>query len=134
MRSSGIPDDAFKQLPGDTKDAASHYRAKNNRELKERKKLESGLGLATGQTEPPKAFAGLQGRPEDSLEDIEAKRRLFDGLIGRDGPIWKLKAACDLWTAAWFAPKAEVPSRGREIVPTSGQVWEYLRGKISTDR
>jgi hypothetical protein len=125
---SGIPDDAFKQLPGDKKDAASHYRAKNSREVKERKKVESGLGLAAGQTELSKAFAGLQERPEDSLEDIEAKRRIFDGLIAQDGPTWKLKTACDLWTAAWFAPKTEVPIRGRELVPTSGQVWEYLRG------
>jgi hypothetical protein len=126
----GIPDNAFKQLPGDEKDAASHYRTKNNREVKEREKVERGLGLTAGQTELSKAFAVLQGRPEDSLEDIEAKRRLFDGLIARDGPTWKLKTACDLWTAAWFAPKIEVPFRGRELVPTSGQVWEYLRGII----
>jgi hypothetical protein len=124
----GIPDDAFKQLPGDEKNAASHYRAKNNREVREREKIESGLGLAIGHTELSKAFAGLQGRPEDSLEDIEAKRRLFDGLIARDGPTWKLKTACDLWTAAWFVPKTRVPIRGRELAPTSGQVWEYLRG------
>ena len=124
----GIPDDAFKQLPSDEKDAASHYRAKNNREIKERENVEHGLGLATGQTELSKAFSVLQGRPEDSLEDIEAKRQLFDGLIARNGPTWKLKTACDLWTAAWFAPKAKVPIRGCELVPTSGQVWEYLRG------
>ena len=117
MLGDGIPDDAFKQLPGDEKDAASHYRAKNNREVKEREKVESGLGLATGQTELSKAFAGLQGRPENSLEDIEAKRRLFNGLIARDGPTWKLKTACDLWTAAWFAPKTKVPIRGRELKP-----------------
>ena len=124
----GIPDDAFKQLPGDEKDAASYYRTKNSRETKERENVERGLGLATGQTELSKAFSVLQGRPEDSLEDIEAKRLQFDRLIARDGPTWKLKTACDLWTAAWFAPKAEVPIRGRELVPTSGQVWEYLRG------
>ena len=124
----GIPDDAFKPLPGDEKGAASHYRAKNKREIKERVKVETGLGLAAGQTELSKAFAALQGRPEDSLEDIEAKRRLFDDLMARGGAAWKLKTACDLWTAAWFAPKTEIPTRGRELVPTSGQVWEYLRG------
>jgi SAM-dependent methyltransferase len=124
----GIPDETFKQLPGDTKDAASYYRAKNSRENKEREKVEGGLGLATGQTELSKAFAILQGRPEENLDDIEAKRRLFDSLIARDGPTWKLKTACDLWTSAWFTPKTEVPTRGREVVPTSGQVWEYLRG------
>lgn len=124
----GIPDDAFKQLPGDTKEAASYYRGKNNREVKERKKVETGLSLTIGQMELSKAFAGLQGRPEDSLEDVEIKHQLYDGLIARDGPTWKLKIACDLWTAAWFAPKNEVPRRSCELVPTSGQVWEYLRG------
>ena len=124
----GIPNDAFKPLPGDEKDAASHYRAKNKREMKERVKVETGLGLAAGQTELSRAFAALQQRPEDSLEDIESKRSLFDDLKARGGAAWKLKTACDLWAAAWFAPKAEMPTRGRELVPTSGQVWEYLRG------
>ena len=71
----GIPDDAYKPLPGDEKEAASHYRAKNKRETKERVKVETGLGLAAGQTELSKAVAALQGRPEDSLEDID---RVFD--------------------------------------------------------
>jgi hypothetical protein len=124
----GIPNDAFKALPGDEKDAASHYRDKNIREIEEHEKVASGLQLTSGQTELSQAFAGLQGRPEDSLQDVEAKRRLFESLIAPRGPIWKLKTACDLWTAAWFAPKNEVPPRGRELVPTSGQVWEYLRG------
>lgn len=124
----GIPDDAFKPLPSDDKEAVSYYRAKNRREVKEREKVEAGLGLAAGQSELSKAFAGLQTRSEDSLEDIESKRRLFDSLMARGGAAWKLKAACDLWTTAWFATKTEVPARGRELAPTSGQVWEYLRG------
>jgi hypothetical protein len=124
----GIPDDAYKALPADEKEAASHYRAKTNREVKERAKVESGLGLAAGQAELSKAFAVLQARPEDSLEDIAAKRRFFEGLVAQDTAAWKLKTACDLWTAAWFAPKSEVPDRGHELVPTSGQLWEYLRG------
>jgi len=124
----GIPDDAYKPLPGDEKEAASHYRDKNKREIKERVKVETGLRLAEDQTELSKAFAAVQARPEDSLEDIDAKRRLFESLKGRDSAAWRLKSACDLWTAAWFAPKAEVPMRGREMAPTSGQIWEYLRG------
>ena len=124
----GIPDDAFKQLPGDEKEAASYYRAKNKRETNERVKVETGLRLTAGQAELLKAFATLQACSEDRLEDIEAKRQLFEGLMARDSAAWTLKTACDLWTAAWFAPKAEVPLRGCEIVPTSGQVGEYLRG------
>ncbi|MFZ1988492.1 MAG: N-6 DNA methylase, partial [Alphaproteobacteria bacterium] len=124
----GIPDDAFKPLSGDDKDAASYYRAKNKREVEEREKVESGLGLAAGQSELSKAFTGMQSRPEDNLEDIEAKRRLFDSLMARGGTVWKLKTACDLWVGAWFSPKTNLPTRGQELVPTSGQVWEYLRG------
>ena len=105
----GIPDEALKQLPGDEKDASSYYRAKNSREKKERKKIESGLGLAAGQTDLSRAFSALQERPEESLEDVEAKRQTFDELIAKGSLTWKLRTACDLWTAAWFAPKTEVP-------------------------
>lgn len=125
---TGIEDEAYKPLPMDEKEATSYYRTKNKREVEERGKVESGLGLAADQSELSKAFAGMQTQPEDSLEDIEAKRRLFDSLMARGGAAWKLKIACDLWTAAWFAPKTEVPTRGREMAPTSGQIWEYLRG------
>ena len=124
----GIPDEAFKPQPGDDKAAASHYRTKNKKEVKERESVESGLGLGANQTALSQAFAGLQAAPEDSLADIEAKRQLFDSLMAQGGDAWKLKTACDLWTAAWFAPKTEVPSRGRELAPTSGQIAEHLRG------
>ena len=124
----GIPDEAFKPLPGDDAETASYYRAKNKREIKEREKIETGLGLSAGQIALSKAFATLQAGPEDNLDDIESKRRLFDNLMGRDGAAWRLKVACDLWTAAWFVPKSELPVRGRELVPTNGQLWEYLRG------
>lgn len=129
----GIPGDAFKPRPGDEKKAASYYRAKNEREVEEREKVESGLGLASRQSELSKAFARLQSRPEDSVEDVESKRRLFEEMIASGGTAWKLKAACDLWMTPWFAPTTVVPTRGRESVPTSGQVWEYLRGTALFD-
>ena len=124
----GIQDDAFKPLSGDEKAAASYYRTKNKREIDEREKVETGLGLTAGQNELSKAFATLQAQSEDSLENIEEKRRLFESLMGRGGAAWKLKNACNLWTAAWFMPKTEVPARGRELIPSSGQIWECLRG------
>jgi hypothetical protein len=124
----GIPDDAFKPLVDDEKEAASYYQTKNKREIKERLRIETGLGLATGQAELSTAFASLQARPENSLDDIEAKRALFESLMARGGVSWRFKCACDLWTASWFSLNAGVPVRGRELVPTSGQVWEYLRG------
>jgi hypothetical protein len=124
----GIPDDAFKVAPGDEKEATAHYRAKNKREVKERDVVASGLQLARDQQHLSRAFAGLHAGPEDNLSDIDAKRRTFDGLLAQNGAGQKLRTACDLWAAAWFAPRDQVPERGRETVPTSGQVWEYLRG------
>lgn len=76
----GIPDEAFKPQPGDDKAAASHYRAKNKKEVKERESAETGFDLTAGQSMISKAFAGLQTGLEDSLADIEAKRRIFDRL------------------------------------------------------
>lgn len=124
----GIPDEAFRPLPGDEKATASYYGAKNKREINERERVESGLGLAAGQAELSKAFAGLQAGAEDSIEDVEAKRRAFGNLTASGSAAWRMKIACDLWTSAWFIPKKEMPARGRELVPTSGQIWEYLRG------
>lgn len=124
----GIPDAAFKPLPGDDKEAAAHYRAKNKREINEREKVEAGLLLSRDQQDLSRAFIGLQARAEDSLADVEAKRRLYENITARNGAAQKLRMACNLWSAAWFAPKNRAPERGRETVPTSGQIWEFLRG------
>jgi hypothetical protein len=124
----GIPDEAYKPLPGDDAGSATHYRSKNKRESEEREKIEMGLSLVAGQRELSHAFSALQARPEDSVDDIETKSRLFTNLMERDGVAWRLRTACDLWTAAWFIQKSELPVRGRELVPTNGQIWEYLRG------
>lgn len=124
----GIPDEAFKPLLGDQKDAANHYRAKNRREIKERHKIESGLSLSQHRKKLAQDFAKLHSRAEENLSDVEFKRELFASVMAADGAAHRLRTACDLWVAAWFAPKTAVPARGDEIVPTSGQIWEYLRG------
>ncbi len=126
--SDGIPNDAFKPLAGDQKEPAAYYREKNKREVKEREKVDTGFGLGKGQNELSEAFAGLHSHHENSLEEVESKRQHFNQIMSQGGTAWRLKTACDLWTAAWFAPKIDVPVRGRELIPTSGQVWEYLRG------
>lgn len=124
----GIPDDAYKPQPGDEKEVAAYYRTKNKREIEERERVESGLGLSESREALSSGQAQLQEKPEESLEDVEAKQRLFEELTARGGVAWTLNIACNLWTAAWFSPKVEMPVRGREVVPTSGQVWEHLRG------
>lgn len=126
----GIPDEAYKPLTGDAKEAAAYYRKKNRAEIKERERRDARQGafdLAQDPRDLAKALEALDTMPEESLTDIEAKRRAFESL--RSGGLgWKMKIACDLWCAAFFALKTEIPERGRELVPTSGQLWQYLDG------
>lgn len=126
----GIPDEAYKALTGDAKDAASHYRKLNATVRKEKEKrdqrqdafeFESDAGALAD------AYARMDAMPEEESADIDAKRTAYEALHGRDGRGWQLNVACDLWTAAFFTPKTEIPSRGRETVPTSDAVWRYLR-------
>jgi hypothetical protein len=126
----GIPDEAYKALTGDARQAAACHRKKNAEEIKERKAREtrgSGLDLTASPRDLALALEALEAMPEDSVADIEAKRRSFESI--RSGNLgWRMKIACDLWCAAFFMPKTEIPPRGRERVPTSGQVWQYLDG------
>ena len=64
---------------------------------------------------------------------LDSGERLMES--GTDS--WLLSRACDLYVAAFLAPKIVLPAttgpdglprRGAETVPTSGTVWEYLRG------
>lgn len=126
----GIPDDAYKALTGDEKDAAKHYRKLNATVLKEREKRDRRQEAFDLEAEPGEladAYARLDAMPEEGTADIDAKRKAYEALHGRDGQGWHLKIACDLWTAAFFAPKTDIPSRGRETVPTSDAIWRYLR-------
>src|SRR5690606_34476867 len=123
-------DAAYKPLTGDAKDAATYYRKKNSAEVKERQRRDARQGALDLTQEPrdlARALEALDAMPEESLADVEVKRRTFESLKS-GGLGWKMKIACDLWCAAFFAPKTEVPQRGRELVPTSGQLWQYLDG------
>src|SRR5262249_26604754 len=65
--------------------------------------------------------------PEEQVEEVEAKRQQFEALHS-GGLGWQMKIACDLWVTAFFATKATPPeSRGRELVPTTDKVWQYMR-------
>ncbi|MFZ5676727.1 MAG: Eco57I restriction-modification methylase domain-containing protein [Pseudomonadota bacterium] len=120
----GIPDEAYKALSGDSKEVAAHFRKLNKNERDKRPSLD----IAGPPKDLADALLALDAMPEDSVADIEAKRAKFEGL--RSGGLgWRMQRACDLWVAAFFALKVEVPAtRGRELVPTTDKIWQYLRG------
>lgn len=75
--------------------------------------------------------------PENTLAEIEAKAARLTALTGQGAASYSLARACDLYVAAFLAPKLTLPQtagqdglprRGAETVPTSGTVWELLRG------
>jgi hypothetical protein len=69
----------------------------------------------------------LSDEAEDDLAATHAKRRRFDEL--RSSPLgYRLKVACDLWCAAFFAVKKKGEIRGRELCPTTETVWRHLQG------
>lgn len=121
---AGIPDEAYKPLNGDSKEAAAHFKKLNKQERDKRPSLD----IVGPPNDLAEALSALDAMPEDSVEDVEAKRTRFEGLRS-SGFGLRMQKACDLWVTAFFAVKKESPAtRGREMVPTTDTVWQYLRG------
>jgi len=125
----GIPDEAYKPLTGDSKDAAKYY-LKLNRDAK----LGQGqLNFAGGGgAMPPRRMAAglgtIKAMPEDTVGQVEKKRAAFEAWKA-DPARWNVAVACDLYMAAFLLPKAEVPdARGRAMVPTTAEVRRKLAG------
>ena len=132
----GIPDAAYKKLTGDDKDTATFYRNKNKVEIKDKDRIQQGFGF-NRQSDFTKAFARLRTMPEGSVRQIEAKAKALRDLTANGSDVWQLQQACDLYMAAFLLPKIVnreflgargLPSAGRETVPTSRPLWDYLRG------
>ena len=132
----GIPDAAYKPLTGDDKAVARHYAKKNKEERSERARIEEGFRFGR-QRDLMRDFAAMRAMPEDTLDQIAAKSKRLNTLTGSGTDSWLFSRACDLYVAAFLAPKIVLPvtagpdglpRRGAETVPTSGTVWEYLRG------
>ena len=130
MLRAGLPDEAFDVLTGDDKAVAKAYKAIN-------KKQRDGKG-ASGIFEEMRAPASISdgaakvlAMPEDTLEEIEAKSRAWIRLL--NAPNWlTLKAACDMYVAAFLLPKkGDAPDprhTGHLPLPTTDAIWRTVRG------
>ena len=130
----GIPDEAYKPLTGDDKETAAHFRKRNASERKGQGALDfAGTG---GKLPPAPPLAGaaraLRALPEDSPEDIAEKHRRFT-TSHTDPRFWSWKVACDLYVAAFLAPKTGgVPANHNAVtIPTTGHVWQVLSGHLA---
>lgn len=125
----GIPDEAYKPLTGDSKDAAKFY-LKANRDAKKGQGTFDFAG--GGGVMPAKPIAAGLGRiksmPEDTVAQVEKKRQAFEAWKA-DPARYATEVACDLYIAAFLMPKTEVPaSHLRPMVPTTADVRLKLSG------
>ncbi len=132
----GVPDAAYKPLSGDDKEVARHYAQKNKREKAEKDRVAKGFGFNRAR-DLMRDFEALRAMPEDTVEQIEAKAERLRALTAEGAASWTLARACDFYVAAFLLPKSAggqyagpdgLPRRGAETVPTSGTIWELLRG------
>lgn len=129
----GIPDVAFKPLTGDDKETAKYF-AKRNRVEREGQGTFAFAGGTSHTAARPKiaeAMKALRAMAEDTPEEIEAKRRKLSALLA-DKNAWGWQIACDLYVAAFLAPKTGgVPKNPNEVtIPTTGMVRHAISGTL----
>ena len=126
----GIPDDAYKPLTGDDKETAKHFAKRNKAEKAGQGLLDFAHG---GGALPPARLAAqmddLRHLPEDTMADVEAKRRKFAPMGRRSTPLCH-QVACDLYVAAFLLPKTGgVPaSSGSGMIPTTATIRTRMGG------
>ncbi|SAL49304.1 Eco57I restriction-modification methylase domain-containing protein [Caballeronia concitans] len=125
----GIPDEAYKPLTGDNKDAAKYYLLAN-------RDAKSGQGAfdfaGGGGAMPPAKLAAnlnvIRKMPEDTVGQVEKKREAY-AAWRHDPARWATRVACDLYVTAFLLPKTKVPpSHGARLVPTTADVRKRLGG------
>jgi hypothetical protein len=123
---AGVPDDAFKPVTGDDKNIASEIKKRNRADAKAlfRYSIQENIDRIAG------AFAAIADLPETTPDEVHAKETAYAGL--HHGDDWeRAKCACDLWTAAFFAPLTkEVAS----AVLTTRHVWDTIGGRLPQGR
>jgi hypothetical protein len=126
----GIPDDAYKPLTGDDKETAKWYAKRNKAETVGQGSFD--WTSDSGGLPPAKLAADmddLRHLPEDTVEQVEAKRKRFSAWTS-DPKRWATRVACDLYTAAFLLPKrGGVPVNANSVtIPTTAHLRTRLSG------
>jgi hypothetical protein len=130
----GIPDEAYAVLTLDGKPTCSALKKANKDERERLARLvrdrAPGLDLGPRFEALVEPFTALEALPDDTPAQVAAKRARWEKLQagqGADGAAVqraRLQLACDLWTAAFLAPKPDGAS-----VPTTQHVVNALLGQ-----
>ncbi len=125
--SKGIPNSAFTTLIGDDKDVCNLV--KKNNESQIGKKTQTSLFDKIRPITNEKLVEltrQIENLPNDNLEAEELKSTLYERLKS-DADFLKNKTICDMYTAAFFAPKLHLNQ-----VPTSQDVFDVMNGVDET--
>lgn len=125
----GIPDAAYAALSGDDPAVARSLKKRNANETRE-VRLRQGLlfedPIQKAEATLTQLHWHLNRTVEDTVQDVDAKKRRFAELAHNPAYLG-VKTACDLWVAAFFAPKqAGLP------VPTTHDVSQAAAGAPAT--
>lgn len=119
----GIPAAAYKPLPGDEKEAAQELNKFNRQSLKEMKEdaAYSSTFFTSSKTALSDAFREIEKMPEETLEEIDAKKAAFEKF--RESTSFNgLVQAANLFTAAFLMPKTLVEEPLTDLFGTELQM------------
>ena len=108
----GIPDEAYVALTGDDKDAVKQLKKRNSLG---RNVLQGELFGAAATPEPQLCTADVDALPEDTVEQVEAKRQAWERMRAGDACSHQ-RLLADLYIAAFFVEKTK---ESWERVPTN---------------
>ena len=104
---NGIPGEAYKALTGDDKAVCSGLRKRNKQSGSS---VQYTLYEEKDVYEVAKTTDGLDRLPEDSLEDVERKQKIYEASI-HDKDYRREKLRADLFVGAFFAEKTKASSQ-----------------------
>src|SRR5690606_30145220 len=78
------------------------------------------------------SFERLRDGPEETLEQMRAKERLFAALQAASSPVARWKAVADLWCAGWFDPGLQNLGRGTFDALLDDEAGRTLPGPVES--
>lgn len=136
----GIPDDAFKALSGDDKDAVRVVKAVNRKAREQlKRRIGTQIELEPAVFEMSDSFAKLDVLADDNIETVSAKRELFERLR-TEAHSSRAALAADMLVGAFLLPKKLPPGKAAiseamalAAYPTTGTLQMALDGTLSPE-
>ncbi|MDM3855181.1 MAG: N-6 DNA methylase [Aphanizomenon gracile PMC649.10] len=123
---AGIPDDAFKAVTGDDKKLATDFKKRNKKERENQGQLSIFETSADDNYIFAKLWQELADFSENTPQEVKEKERKYqDNLL--DNHWWLKKAACNLWTAAFFMYLTE---HNLQLLPTTATIDRLKRETV----